>query len=242
VDDLSQCVFYHFMDLPGIGEVDGQWDIRGSEGEYLGGVHLTGKRVLEIGTASGHLCFWMERQGAEVVAYDLSEDFDWDVVPFARRGHTLSLAHRKAGYRRMNNAWWLAHRLFSSQARVVYGSVYQIPDSIGPVDIATFSSVLLHLRDPFSALEQALRLTRETVVVTDRLMPLKGPTMEFVPDHREQEWNGTWWWLAPAAIERFVALLGFESTEVKYHKQRHLSGEIDLYSVVGHRTVPLDLP
>src|SRR5262249_12707329 len=148
VEDASECVFYHFMDLPGIGTVGGQWDLRGHEREYLGGVNFAGKRVLEVGTASGHLCFWMDRQGAEVVSYDLSENFDWDVAPFARTRHLDSPARRKAGNRLMNNAWWLGHRLFSARARVVYGSVYEIPESIGHVDVATFGSVLLHIRDP----------------------------------------------------------------------------------------------
>ena len=42
-----------------------------------------GKRVLDVGTSSGFLCFEMERRGAEVVAFDLSDEFDGDAVPFA---------------------------------------------------------------------------------------------------------------------------------------------------------------
>jgi len=59
--------FYHTMDLPTHGTVHGQWDLRGREASYLGNIFLQGKRVLEIGTASGHLCTTMERMGAEVV-------------------------------------------------------------------------------------------------------------------------------------------------------------------------------
>ena len=35
------------------------------------------------------------------------------------------------------------------------------------IDISTFGAILLHLRDPFHALFNALRLTRETVIVTE---------------------------------------------------------------------------
>ena len=48
----------------------------------MGKVDLRGKRVLEMETASGFLCFYMESKGAEVVAYDLSPDHLWDIVPF----------------------------------------------------------------------------------------------------------------------------------------------------------------
>ena len=59
------------------------------------------------------------------------------------------------------------HRVLKSKAKVVYGSIYQIPEEIGKVDIATFGSILLHLRDPFLAMQSALRLVKETVIVTD---------------------------------------------------------------------------
>jgi len=49
----------------------------------------------------------------------------------------------------------LSPRPHGSRARMVYGSVYAIPTAIGAVDVATFGSVLLHVRDPFIALQNA---------------------------------------------------------------------------------------
>ena len=72
---------------PGYGLVEGPWDLRGGVDDYLGGVDLRDKRVLEVGTASGFLCFTMEGRGAEVVAYDLSDKQSWDVVPYAQYDH-----------------------------------------------------------------------------------------------------------------------------------------------------------
>ena len=87
VTDVTECYFYHVMDLPGYGRVGGEWDLRDVAQEYLGCVDYSGKRVLEVGTASGFLCFFLEGQGAEVVAYDLSEDQLWDVVPLSWFDH-----------------------------------------------------------------------------------------------------------------------------------------------------------
>src|SRR6201998_1346257 len=95
ITNIDECFFYHTMDIPGYGHVEGQWDLREGIREYLGAVDLKGKRVLEIGTASGFVCFYMESQGAEVVAYDLSEEHIWDLVPFSQYDYKeFALAHK----------------------------------------------------------------------------------------------------------------------------------------------------
>jgi methyltransferase family protein len=247
VTDLAQCYFYHSMEIPEYGLVEGQWDLREGVSEYCGGVDFAGKRVLEVGTASGFLCFHMERAGAEVVAYDLSDEDSWDLVPFPELDWDEIVASRRAIMRKINNGWWLCHRALSSRARVVYGSVYDVPATIGPVDVATFCSVLLHLRDPFLALHNGLRLTRDVVVVTDLLATRAVddeapgrpalPFAEFVPDFRTQRPFDTWWFLNPPIVVAWVAALGFEDTTVTRHLQHGpLLGEREFFTVVGRRT------
>jgi len=243
VTDITQCVFYHTMEVPGYGRIEGPWDLRGGEREYLGKVELAGKRVLEVGTASGYLCFWMEKQGAEVVSYDVCESQDWDVVPYAQYDHEGFAQERRRGTRRLNDGYWLIHRALGSNARVVYGSVYRIPAEIGAVDIVTLGSILLHLRDPFQAMRQAARLSRELVVVTD-LLPTEGreKAMYFKPDFRTVEPKETWWHLPPEIIVAFLGILGFEDTAVSFHQQRHSWGVAKLYTVVGRRTRAFEPP
>ena len=167
ITNLADCYFYHVTDLPGHGVVGEDWDLRGGEVAYLGGVSFQGKRVLELGTASGYLCRHMECKGADVIGFDLAADGSWDLVPFAGLDVAAFGVERQKQIERLKNGWWLAHRLCGSKAKVVYGNVYAIPEAIGPVDIATFGAILLHLRDPFQALHSALRLARETVIVTE---------------------------------------------------------------------------
>jgi hypothetical protein len=76
---LEDCRFYHCVDLPNGNTINGPWDLRDAESAYLGGVDVSGKRVLEIGPATGHLSFWMEKQGAEVVAFDAGYDVSVDL-------------------------------------------------------------------------------------------------------------------------------------------------------------------
>ena len=246
VTDIGECYFYHTMELPGYGTVEGEWDLRKGASEYLGGVDFTGKRVLEIGTASGFLCFHMESQGADVVAYDLSEKESWDIVPFSQYDHHQAVLNRKAHIRKINNAYWLSHRVYNSGAKMVYGTVYAIPEKIGLVDISTFGSVLLHVRDPFLALQNALRLTRETVIVTDvlprRRLPLSllgkftGPCMRFLPNFHKVAPKEAWWHLSPEIIVKFIGVLGFEEVDVSYHIQRYQGKSNKLYTIVGRRT------
>jgi hypothetical protein len=186
VTDPADCFFYHSMDIPGHGEVVGQWDLRPNVDAYLGGVDLRGKRVLEVGTASGFLCLHMERQGADIVACDLSEQHAWDVVPFADHEFRQSGGASRDMIRRLNNAYWLAHRASRSRAQVVYTPAHAIPEAIGPVDVTTFYSILLHLRDPFAALSAGLRLTRDRVIVTDMLeAPDRSPLSLFAKGRRQ---------------------------------------------------------
>lgn len=252
VDDIRDCDFYHTMDLPGFGVVSGQWDLRAGVREYLGSTELDGKRVLDVGTASGFLAFWMERAGARVVGYDLSELDDWDVVPFASVDVAADRTARKGQIRRVNNSFWLAHRLLKSSVRVAYGSVYHIPEGIGRFDVAVFGSILLHLRDPFLALERALRLTGETAIVADvvprralLVPPLArwiGPSMDFLPDARTCAPRDSWWRPTPAAVVRMLGVLGFANCTVTYHTQRYTGKATRLYTVVGRRTAHSEEP
>ncbi|HSS51125.1 MAG TPA: hypothetical protein VLX28_19460 [Thermoanaerobaculia bacterium] len=91
VESVDQCRFYHSMDLPGYGEVAGDWDLRPTIEEYFGGVDFQGKRALDVGTASGFLTFEMEKRGADVVSFDIGENEKWDVVPHS----ALSLEREK---------------------------------------------------------------------------------------------------------------------------------------------------
>jgi hypothetical protein len=63
VTRLEDCFFYHSIEIPGYGLVEGPWDLRASIGDYLGGVDLCGKRVLELGTATDSSAFTWSGMG-----------------------------------------------------------------------------------------------------------------------------------------------------------------------------------
>jgi SAM-dependent methyltransferase len=247
VSSIGDCHFYHSMSIPDHGEVTAEWDLRGREAEYLGNIDLAGKTVLEIGTASGHLCFWMEKQGAEVVAYDLSENQNWDIVPYSTRDFCGFVQGRKAHMRKINNSWWFAHERFASKARVAYGTVYDLSDRLGRFDIVTLGSILLHLRDPFLAMQKAASLALSTMVVTDRPLPpheqaiallSNGRVIRFLPDARAAEPFETWWRLSPNFIAEVLQILGFHDITSSGHKQRFKGQDVEVFTIVARRAAP----
>ena len=253
IDSIDDCYFYHTMDIPNHGVVQGEWDLRGRETLYLGNVSVVGKRVLEIGTASGHLCFAMEKMGATVVAYDLSPDQDWDIVPYFGLDYEQHIQERKERIHKLNNGFWFAHGANGSRARVRYGTVYDIPGNMGPFDICTLGSILLHLRDPFLALQRVTANVRESVIVTDLLPVRRGKALDrfkkligfqqkpeahsiyFLPNADRCAPNETWWSLSPGVIAEFLQILGFNRITVTYHQQSMQGQKYQMYTVVGRR-------
>lgn len=252
IASTEECFFYHTMDVPGYGTINGHWDLRPNLDNYLGHVNFKGKRVLEIGTANGFLCFHMEKLGAEVVAFDLSDEYMADVVPYARFDYKQGEKDHQHMMRQLNNGYWFCHRALQSRAKVVYGNTYAIPKEIGPVDISTFCSILLHLRDPLFAMQNAARLTRETLIVTEplwwwsRLLTFFtfskhfGGFAIFVPQAKRADPKTTWWHLSPNVIQQFMAVLGFETSRITYHSQLQAGGKkAPYFTVVGNRTVAM---
>lgn len=249
--DLGRYFFYHAMEVPGIGLVPGHWDLRPCADRYLGRIELAGRRVLEIGPANGFLTFHMESRGASVVGYDLSPDDSWDTVPYAGRDGTEEERQRREQIGRLNAAFLMVREAMGMRAELVHGSVYDLPASLGRFDVCVLGSVLLHLRDPFLALERALALTDRTVVVTDmlsrrsvlqrsglwRLVPrgLRLPSLRFLPDHRTRRPGDTWWLLSPEVVSRFIGVLGFDTVRVDLHGADLDGRRTPLFTVVGER-------
>jgi hypothetical protein len=130
----------------------------------------------------------------------------------------------------------LCHGALGSRARAVYSTAYQIPAAIGQVNVSVFGCVLLHLRDPWLALEQAARLTRDTIIVTD-LAPSDGRELAFLPDPKKLEPLETWWRLSPEIVVRYLAVLGFDGAKVTQHRQRIGNERVPLFTVVARRSI-----
>lgn len=248
VEDPSTCLWYHTMDLPGVGVVSGPWDLRGHERAYLGAVAFDGRRVLDLGTANGALAFWMEREGANVVAFDLGEDDRWDRVPYSADDANAVRAQEREHIRQLRRGFWLAHRSYNSQVQLATGSIYAIPQAIGRFDVVVFGSIFQHLRDPVRALEIGCAFSDDMVIVTDtvwrRALPRvllsrftgwKARSAWFLPNASAQAPKHSWWLLSPDVVTEALLALGFPETKLTFHLQRFEGRRHLLYTIVARR-------
>ena len=247
--EREDCFFYHSAEMPDGEVIPGAWDLRGTEERYLGHVDVAGHRVLELGPATGHLTWWMESRGADVVGFDAGFDVTIDLLPVP--GRDLDADRREAmrgeGIAAVQNSWWYLHRELKSEAKMAYGDIYAMPDDLGRFDVAVFGAILLHLHDPFSALAEAAAMTEGTMVVVDLIQGGLGQEhdalMRFdplaAPEHRTN-----WWALSPGAVIAMLRRLGFGNTRVERHTQRHHLGHrldepptgMEMFTVVGERS------
>lgn len=222
--EQEDCYFYHSMNLPEVGEVNGHWDLRDSVDEYLGSFDFRGKRVLDVGSASGYLSFAMEARGAEVVSFDMTDGRQWNIVPHAdqQADYEDIIASSIRIHERLKNAYWFAHEKLNSQARVHYGDIYNLPVELGSFDVVFFGMILGHLRDPFQALWSASRLCTGSIMVTNQWNPrntkrvakskLTAPAAYFLP-RRENGENMSWWALSDLCIMQMLEVIGFDSVK-----------------------------
>ncbi len=242
IQKLEDCHFYHTLDLPTFGLVKGEWDLRGRFDDYIGDIDLNGKSVLDIGTATGFLTFEAEKRNASsVVSFDISDAKYQHLLPFKDnlyyKNHEQWRTLQTAWLNRWKNGYWLAHRLFNSQAKVFYGDIYQLPTEVGQFDVSIIGSVLEHLSDQVSALASVARLTKSKLVFVTPLLETEDKIAHFFPSASRPDVDYVWWIYSVRVYREVLAMLGFEIKRITKNKFRfELAGEDhERHTIVARR-------
>ena len=219
VRDLDGCFFYHTMELPGFGEVKGQWDLRGRFDEYIGGVEVAGKSVLDIGAATGFLSFEAEKRGASrVVSFDLGDPRHQSFLPFKDKlyysDYESFIYYHTIEIERWKKAYWLCHRLLKSKAEVFYGNIYDLPTALGKFDVVIVGAVLEHLSDQITAMASIARLTKETMVIVTPVLETEERIARFEPSADNPDYDYTWWRYSTGVYREVLRMLGFEIARI----------------------------
>lgn len=211
IDGPESCEFYHTMEVPGLGLVQGQWDLRDIVDQYLGGVSFVGKRVLEIGPASGFLTIEMERRGANVVSIEVPDEPGWNFVPYPASVMDPIYEPRHRAMTRIKNSWWYTHAAHRSKAQLLYTDVYNLPDALGLFDIAVMGAVLLHTHSPLQIVEQCAKRAN-LLVIADKFYPeLEGsPVCRLAASPENRAWD-TWWDFSTDFFMQFFRVMGFSN-------------------------------
>tara|TARA_B100001057_G_scaffold499756_1_gene611652 strand:+ start:2350 stop:3174 length:825 start_codon:yes stop_codon:yes gene_type:complete len=255
---IEDCTFYHVQDLPGLSEpTKGTWDLRANVNDYLGNVDFKNKTVLELGPSTGYLTFHMEKLGGDITSIDLDTNIQSrDVVQRVKNDWRKELKKFMIDESTRRNAFWYAHQANNSNSKLIECHINDLPDDIGFYDISTICAVLLHLQNPFLAMQKMLSHTKEKIIITElggytriksyrnilrnlikRFRPTPPPTMTFLPVQNRAPFK--WWQLSPEIIVNMANILGFEKSTVTYHKQIASGRTVWMYTVVCERTVPI---
>jgi SAM-dependent methyltransferase len=242
VRDVNDCFFYHTLDLPGIGVVDGRWDLRGRFDDYIGGVNVRDKSVLDVGTANGFLTFEAEKRGArEVVSFDIGDAKFQHLLPFKDSlyytDHAQWCTLVNGSYERWRNGYWLAHRLYRSKARAFYGDIYDLPTELGLFDISIIGSVVEHLRDPISAIGSVARVTKSTMIIVTGVIDSEDRAAMFVGSADQPEKNYSWWVYTVGTYREVLKMLGFRIAALTHNmfKCPFQGGDCSRHTLVAER-------
>ena len=245
------CSFYHWMDLPlspsatGSVTVPGAWDLRGRFQDYIGGVDVAGKSVLDVGTATGWISFEAERHGAaQVVGLDAADDVVPQHVPYPQvvgrtRPMTSATGELISDRTSIRRSYWLCHKRLDSSAAVVYGDVYKVGEHISGADVVIVGQILVHQRDPLEALLQCARSADDTLIIVEGSFESDQPVMKFCG------LNGvyySWFLLSSAMYVTYLKLLGFELQSVTKNLYRcthaDAAPEMEVWTYVAKRVGP----
>ena len=227
IERLEDCFFYHTMDLPEFGSVTGQWDLRGRFNDYIGGVSVAGKSVVDIGTATGFLSFESERQGASyVLSVDMGDARQQRFIPFKDnlyyRDYEDVVTVHAVEVEQWKNAYWLCHRLLKSRAEVFYGDIFRLPPALGQFDVAIVGAVLEHLNDQITAMGSIARLTKEIMVIVTPVLETEERIARLEPTADNPNYDFTWWRYSIGAYREILKMMGFTIARITEAQYRHV--------------------
>jgi SAM-dependent methyltransferase len=224
VAGVSDCVFYHSMDLPISGSQEGHWDLRGRFDDYTARISVCGKSVLDVGTASGFLSFEAEKRGAKVVSIDASTARYWDRVPFMESMHALNydgwLEKAEKYLDDIKRSYWLAHRELKSANRVYYGNAYELPSELGRFDIVVVGQILVHLRDVVRAISSIAARCEDTLVIAEGMIENSEPVSYWLARAGHPENDYSFWHHSTGLYRELLSILGFELQSKESRKYR----------------------
>ncbi len=228
VATLSKDAWYHSIELPDGRVVPGVIALealRARIDRYPIPLDLHGKRVLDVGAATGWNSFELERRGAQVVAVDCVEFREFQ----------------------------MARELLGSHVEYRILDVDELsPATLGRFDYVLFFGVLYHLRHPLLGLEKICALTRDTAFVESFVTDGDSCSLEFYETDELGGQIDNWCGPTVKCLGALCRSAGFARAQLEYvennragltcHRKWEPVGEVTaaapwLCSVVNNRTL-----
>jgi tRNA (mo5U34)-methyltransferase len=205
--EVERYPWYHTLELGDGVVTEAMFDHRPVLDRYPLPADLSGLHCLDVGTMDGFWAFEMERRGAaSVTAIDL-DDPDASDWPAAHRNAQKKLDETKA------ERFALAKRALGSNAERVTMSVYDLSPDLGTFDMVFCGDLLLHLKDPITAVENIHSVCTGSAVIVNVIKRFrryrdKPPLAEL--DGIDEF---VWWVTNLSGLARIVRAAGFARVE-----------------------------
>jgi tRNA (mo5U34)-methyltransferase len=185
---------YHRLDMGDGLVIEGDYDMSKYAPYYRLPSRLDGKTVLDVGTASGYFAIECARRGARVTAIDI-----WD------------------------DSCLLSGLVetFGLDVRYVQKTIYDLDASFGEFDLVVCGSLILHLPDPFGAIQRIRLVCGGRAIVstacTDDSTTNPAPMCEFTGQRARESDYWAYWRLSAAALRKMFQAAGFARIEGERH-------------------------
>jgi SAM-dependent methyltransferase len=214
----DECYFFHSMQYPGGESVPGYLVIP-DFANYVGGYDVRGKSVLDVGTASGYVCFSAEAAGAEVTALDAMTAHEFRHVPFAQSPAFSNPPAWRENWTKENliplkKSWWYSWHKTESKARCVYAPIPELYEWDAAFDVVIAGAILLHISDPVYAIGAWAKVAREAIILpyTDFVADDALFMQPYLPWTDPGGFTLGWWRLSSGLFKQIFNNLGFDVT------------------------------
>jgi len=223
---LERLFWYHCVDL-GEGIVTpGDYDYRENLCRFNFPLDMSGKRVLDVGSATGFFAFEFERRGAEVTSVELPSISDWDMISAEDRDRTLQamMAHHGAkdldelNHLHLHGPFQFCSVLLNSKVSRCYATINDLSTELfGNVgfDLVFVGDVLPHVFSPLAALSSVAPLCRGTLVISQRIARTAGnrPVMVYHGGGARQGDCRSWWQPNRPCVTQMLMRVGFRTVD-----------------------------
>jgi len=222
----EECSFNQVVDFEDGDFNNANWDFRDCINDCFKKVELKGKRVIDIGAGCGYPSFIIEGMGAEVVSHEIPDGTYWD-----KKTYPNCIKTRKSANENSINAYWYNHNKFKSKNKLFLWDLYKgLPRDLGEFDVAVFSMVISHMRDPMLALMNVLYKTRERAIIINPFPHIQGtPFAVFSGGLMD------WWHPSFQCIREMLLCIGFKIESVTEVKPKLNGKEQNYKSIVFKR-------
>lgn len=233
--------WYHTVDLGDGLVTPGSFDYRSSLPSFGFPDDMSGKTVLDVGSATGFFAFEFEKRGASVVSVELPSLSHWDHFPgepvagilakirdrlpfHSVRPHEeiaeafSALSDRDLHRILLDGPFAFCKKKLNSKVERVYSTIYDLDHALQgrKFDLVMLGDILVHTINPLEALATAAGICSGTLFIADDIIgePDDAPSLTYIGGAEANSDIAEWWRPNLSWYINMLKRLGFTHVEI----------------------------